>query len=128
MPQIKRDPIIAETGEQVPARPHDTGSQANETTDGLDATTESLRHATKDTPSGTSPDDVEKVPRVRPGRPSAENLRESFMPIKKHGIIIETPTEARQAERGPSVLALLAISTCLAVLILGGVWFAFFRI
>ena len=50
------------------------------------------------------------------------------MPIKKHGIIIETPTEARQAERAPSVLALLAISTCLAVLILGGVWFAFFRI
>jgi hypothetical protein len=50
------------------------------------------------------------------------------MPIKKHGIIIQTPTEARQAESGPSVLALLAISTCLAVLILGGVWFAFFRI
>jgi hypothetical protein len=50
------------------------------------------------------------------------------MPIKKHGIIIETPTEARQAERGPSVLALLAISICLAVLILGVVWFAFFRI
>ena len=62
MPQRKRDPIIAETGERVPARPHDTGSQANETTDGLDATTESLRHATEDTPSGASPDDVEKVP------------------------------------------------------------------
>jgi hypothetical protein len=42
MPQRKRDPINAETGEQVLARPHDTGSQANETTDGLDATTESL--------------------------------------------------------------------------------------
>jgi hypothetical protein len=41
------------------------------------------------------------------------------MPIKKHGIIIETPTEARQAEPGPSVLALLAISTYLVV-ILGG--------
>jgi len=49
------------------------------------------------------------------------------MPIKKHGIIIETPTEARQAEPGPSILALLTISTCLAVLVLGGVWFAFFR-
>jgi hypothetical protein len=49
------------------------------------------------------------------------------MPIKKHGIIIETPNEARQAEPGPSILALLIISTCLAVLILGGVWFAFFR-
>jgi hypothetical protein len=49
------------------------------------------------------------------------------MPIKKYGIIIETPTEARQAEAGPSVLALLTISTGLAVLILSGVWFAFFR-
>jgi hypothetical protein len=58
---------------------------------------------------------------------TAENLSESSMPIKKHGIIIETPTEARQAEPGPSVLALLAISTCLVVLILGGLWFAFFR-
>jgi hypothetical protein len=49
------------------------------------------------------------------------------MPIKKHGIIIETPTETRQAEAGPSVLALLTISICLAVLIFGSVWFAFFR-
>ena len=49
------------------------------------------------------------------------------MPIKKHGIIIETPTEARQAEPGPSVLLLLTISTGLAVLILGSVWLAFFQ-
>jgi hypothetical protein len=49
------------------------------------------------------------------------------MPIKKHGIIVETPTEARQAERGPSVLLLLIISLGLAVLILGCVWFVFFR-
>ncbi len=36
----------AETGSgarQVPARPHDSGSQANETVDGLDAITEALR-------------------------------------------------------------------------------------
>jgi hypothetical protein len=49
------------------------------------------------------------------------------MLIKKHGIIIETLNEARQAEAGPSVLALLVISTGLAVLILGVIWFAFFR-
>jgi hypothetical protein len=49
------------------------------------------------------------------------------MPIKKHGIIIETPNEARQAESGPSALALLVISTGVAVLILGVIWFAFFR-
>jgi hypothetical protein len=48
------------------------------------------------------------------------------MPIKKHGIIIETPNEARQAESGPSVLALLVISTGVAVLLLAAIWFAFF--
>jgi hypothetical protein len=62
MPQKNRDPSTAETGEQVPARPHDSGSAANETIDGLDATTEALRHAAEDTPSGAARDDVEKVP------------------------------------------------------------------
>ena len=38
------------------------GSAANETTDGLDATAEALRHAAEDTPSGAKPDDVEKTP------------------------------------------------------------------
>ena len=50
------------------------------------------------------------------------------MVTRRHGQIIETPTEARQGEPGPSVLALLAVSTGLAVLILGIVWFVFFRI
>jgi hypothetical protein len=40
---------------------------------------------------------------------------------------VETPTQARQAEPGPSVLALLVASTGLAVLILGVVWFVVFR-
>ncbi len=60
MPQSNRDP--AETGKQVPPRPHDPGSQANETVDGLDATIELLRHAAEDTPTGTGPGDVEKTP------------------------------------------------------------------
>jgi hypothetical protein len=47
---------------KVPSRPHDSGSQANETADGLDSETEALRHAAEDTPSGAVPDDVEKVP------------------------------------------------------------------
>jgi hypothetical protein len=46
---------------------------------------------------------------------------------REHRPIVETPTEARQAEPGPSVLALLAVSTGLAVLILGLLWFVFFR-
>ena len=50
------------------------------------------------------------------------------MPTKKHGIIIEAPGEARQAEPGPSVLALLTISAGLSALILGGLWYAFFGI
>ena len=33
----------ADAGQQVPPRPHDAGSGANETTDGLDASTEALR-------------------------------------------------------------------------------------
>ena len=50
------------TDGQVPTKPHDAGSQANETVDGLDAATEALRHAAEDTPSGANPDDVEKTP------------------------------------------------------------------
>lgn len=49
------------------------------------------------------------------------------MATREHPQMIETPTEARQAEPGPSVLALLAVSTGLAILILGIVWFVFFR-
>jgi hypothetical protein len=70
MPQQNRNPrpssvIEADTGDgakQVPARPHDSGSQANETIDGLDAATEALRHAAEDTPPAGRPDDVEKTP------------------------------------------------------------------
>jgi hypothetical protein len=51
-----------ETGDQVPARRHDSGSQSNETVDGLDAATEALRHAAEDTPSGAKPANVEKTP------------------------------------------------------------------
>jgi hypothetical protein len=52
---------------------------------------------------------------------------EGIMATRQHGQIVETPTEARQAEPGPSVLALLLASTGLAVLILGLVWFVFFH-
>jgi hypothetical protein len=62
MPQSNHHPSTPETGKQVQARPHDSGSQANETVDELDATTESLRHAAEDTPSGTGPGDIEKTP------------------------------------------------------------------
>lgn len=49
------------------------------------------------------------------------------MAKKKHGIIIETPTEARQAERGPSVLLLLSVSLISVVLGMAVVWYVFFR-
>jgi hypothetical protein len=62
MPQSNNDPKLAEAGEQVPARPHGSGSQANEIVDGLDAATEDLRHAAEDTPSGARPDHVDKTP------------------------------------------------------------------
>ena len=57
--------IVVDIGQgtgQVPAHPHDSGSQANETVDGLDATTESLRHAAEDTHTGIGPRDIEKTP------------------------------------------------------------------
>lgn len=58
-----KDPTTeADAGKQVQPRLHDSGSQANETTDGLDSTTEALRRAAEDTPSGASPDDVETTP------------------------------------------------------------------
>jgi hypothetical protein len=62
MTQSNRDPTRAETGERVPARPHDSGSQANETVEGLNSTTEALRHAAEDTASGADLDDIEKTP------------------------------------------------------------------
>ena len=62
MSQSNPNPSTTETGEQVPARPHDSGSAANETVDGLDATTEALRRAAEDTPSSATPDNVETVP------------------------------------------------------------------
>lgn len=49
------------------------------------------------------------------------------MATKQNGQIVESATEARQAEPGPSVLALLSMSTGLAVIILAIVWFVFFR-
>jgi hypothetical protein len=49
------------------------------------------------------------------------------MATRQNHRIVETPTEARQAEPGPSVLALLTMSTGLAVLILGAIWFVLFR-
>jgi hypothetical protein len=61
------------------------------------------------------------------GLVTRRNLSERAMVTKKHGIIIETPTEARQGEPGPSVLLLLVISTALAVSLLGLVWLLFFQ-
>jgi hypothetical protein len=52
---------------------------------------------------------------------------EGTMATREDRRIVETPTEARQGEPGPSVFALLTISTGLAILILGVVWFVFFR-
>ena len=62
MPPINRDPVSTEAGKQVPARPHDSGSAANETVDGLDATTEALRRAAEDTPAGDGQGKIEKTP------------------------------------------------------------------
>jgi flagellar basal body-associated protein FliL len=49
------------------------------------------------------------------------------MATKKDGVIIETPTEARQAEPGPSILLLLVVSVSVAVAAMAIIWFVFFR-
>jgi hypothetical protein len=55
---------------------------------------------------------------------SPRAVREGVMVTKKHSTIVETAIKAHPAETGPSMLARLTVSTCLAVLTLG-VWFAF---
>ncbi|WP_458756660.1 hypothetical protein ACSVBT_12840 [Afipia sp. TerB] len=49
------------------------------------------------------------------------------MPTKEHGHIVETPNEARQAEPGPSILAVLMVSTIALIFVFAIVWFLFFR-
>ncbi len=49
------------------------------------------------------------------------------MPTKQDDRIVETPTQARSAEPGPSILALLTISTIAAGFTLAIIWFLFFR-
>ena len=48
-------------------------------------------------------------------------------PAKSERRIVETAREARGAEPGPSVLALLTVSTIAAGFVLAIVWFMFFR-
>jgi hypothetical protein len=45
---------------------------------------------------------------------------------KEQRRIVETATEARQAEPGPSILLILIVSVVLAAVILGVLWFIFF--
>ena len=59
--------------------------------------------------------------------PQYDGFRGFAMVTKKHGVIIETPTEARQAERGPSVLLVLTISLIAVAIGMAAVWYIFFR-
>jgi hypothetical protein len=56
-----------------------------------------------------------------------EGNKGTDMPKLQNERIIETPTEARQAEPGPSILKVLVISVALAAIVLGAVWIIFFR-
>ena len=49
------------------------------------------------------------------------------MATKQDDRIVETPTEARQAEPGPSIFLVLNASVALAAIALSIVWFIFFR-
>ena len=39
--------------------------------------------------------------------------------------VVKSATKARQGEKGPSMMAVLTISTLLAVMVLGLIWFVF---
>lgn len=49
------------------------------------------------------------------------------MAKQEDGRIVETATEARQAEPGPSILKLLIVSLGLALIAMAIIWFVFFR-
>jgi hypothetical protein len=49
------------------------------------------------------------------------------MATKKKSVIIETTTEARQAEPGPSIALLLSVSLGLVAVGMAVVWLVFFR-
>jgi hypothetical protein len=51
----------------------------------------------------------------------------SMVEKKEQHRIVETATEARQAELGPSILLILIVSVVLATTILGVLWFFYFR-
>ncbi len=46
---------------------------------------------------------------------------------KKNGRIIETATEARGAERGPTMAVVLGVSTVAIIVIFAGLWFFFLK-
>jgi len=59
---------------------------------------------------------------------SDQQERAAMAVNEQHHVETTTATEARQGEPGPSILALLVASTGLAVLILGVIWFVWFRV
>ena len=58
---------------------------------------------------------------------SENNKASARAASKAEGRVVETAQEARGAEPGPSMLALLSISTIAAGFVLAIVWFIFFR-
>jgi hypothetical protein len=49
------------------------------------------------------------------------------MPKREDGQIVETATEVRQGERGPSVLTLLIVSVAIALVAMAVIWIVFFK-
>ena len=115
----------ADTGKQVPSRPHDAGSAANETTDGLDATTEALRHAAEDTPSGALPDDSKRF-RCSTAPTSHRKYRCDHGAEKARHYCRDTNGSAPSRTWSIDSLLLL-VSVSVAVIAMGIVWFVFFR-
>jgi len=70
---------------------------------------------------------VRCIPTLNPRAAAWDIGIKNSMVIREQDQSVETSTEARLREPGPAVAALLAVSTGLAMLILGVLWFVFFR-
>ena len=64
---------------------------------------------------------------ISPQRSGRLSLMEDGMPDVEDGQVTATATEARQAERGPTVRNVLVISVVMALAVLAALWFVFFK-
>jgi hypothetical protein len=126
MPKSNREPSTVETGNRFQL--DRTTLEVRPTKPLMDSMPQRRSSATRPrTPRPGQRPTILRKPRFLTARAKLRKFEGVSMRTKKYGIFIESPIEGNPVEDGPSLLALLAISICLAVLILGIVWLVFVR-